>query len=173
MTHEVTTPDVRSIGGGRRLALFGLLVLASLLGVVALASAVWPTDGPGVPERWIEAGAVDGYPPGTVTTLPVDTADPTMPPALHVVHLADGELLVISGRDPMGCAIPWRPSFDFDGRQGWFRDPCRGSTYDVQGRRVAGPSLRDLDRMQFEVTGRGTLRIEVAHPAQAPVGGWR
>ena len=172
MAEDTTNATARPIGGGRRLALFALLVLAAALGATAVIAAVSPTDGPGLPERWIEAGNLEAYEPGTITSLPIGPVDPPTPPLVHVSRLEDGDLIVIAGRDPLGCAVPWRPNFRFEGTEGWFRDPCKGSTYDDQGRQVSGPSPRDLDRLAFEVTPSGTLRIEVSHPIQAPTGRW-
>ena len=47
--------------------------------------------------------------------------------------------------------MPYRPDFVWDGRPGWFRNPCHGETYDMAGQRVFGPSPRDLDRLALEI----------------------
>ena len=55
-------------------------------------------------------------------------------------------------KDPhLGCAVPYRPDFVWDGRPGWFRNPCHGETFDMAGQRVFGPSPRGLDRIAIEV----------------------
>ena len=39
-------------------------------------------------------------------------------------------------------------------RQGWFRCPCHGSTYDDAGVRVFGPAPRSMDRMELTIDPR-------------------
>jgi hypothetical protein len=57
------------------------------------------------------------------------------------------EFIALSDVDPTsGCTVPWTPGYEFMGKKGWFRDACRGSTYDLEGRCFAGPCTRDLDR---------------------------
>ncbi len=114
-----------------------------------------------------DAGPVSDFPLGTVTTIayadghevgrsaaggyPVPLAN--LSPAtivFHVVHLEDGTILALSARDShpaRHCTVPWRPDFKFDDEPGtgWFRDPCSGSTYELTGCRVFGPSPRGLD----------------------------
>lgn len=149
-----------------------MLALLVVLAVAVGVAAVMPQEVAGTPERWIEAGSAEDFPPNTITSFPLGPVDPPAAALVHIVRRGDGGLTVIAGRDPMGCSVPWRPHFRFDGTEGWFRDPCRGSTYDAEGRRVFGPSPRDLDRLAFEVAPSGTLRVEVAHPIQEPIGGW-
>lgn len=52
----------------------------------------------------------------------------------------------------LGCTVPYRPDFEFQGRKGWFRCPCHGSTYTKEGGIiVAGPAPRPLDVFPLEV----------------------
>ena len=64
-----------------------------------------------------------------------------------------GGLLALWRKCPhLGCTVPWRPDFDFQGRKGWFRCPCHGSTYTKEGGIiVAGPAPRPLDVFPLEV----------------------
>ncbi len=64
-----------------------------------------------------------------------------------------GGLLALWQKCPhLGCTVPWRPDFDFQGRKGWFRCPCHGSTYTKEGGvLVAGPAPRPLDVFPLEV----------------------
>lgn len=56
-------------------------------------------------------------------------------------------------RDPRsGCYLPWRFDFTFEGEAGWFRDPCDGATYDLDGTPVFGPAVRAVDEFDTEVT---------------------
>jgi cytochrome b6-f complex iron-sulfur subunit len=65
----------------------------------------------------------------------------------------------------LGCTVPWRPTFswkDAQGkdREGWFRCPCHGSTYDDAGARVYGPAPRSMDHMKLTIDA-STGRISV------------
>lgn len=64
-----------------------------------------------------------------------------------------GGLLALWRKCPhLGCTIPWRPDFVFQGRKGWFRCPCHGSTYTKEGGIiVAGPAPRPMDVFPLEV----------------------
>ena len=60
----------------------------------------------------------------------------------------------------LGCTIPWRPGFPFEGTTGWFRCPCHGSTYTRGGIRVFGPAPRPMDTMEIEVNADGSLTVD-------------
>ena len=64
-----------------------------------------------------------------------------------------GGLLALWQKCPhLGCTVPWRPEFEFQGRKGWFRCPCHGSTYTHEGGvLVAGPAPRPMDVFPLEV----------------------
>jgi len=64
-----------------------------------------------------------------------------------------GGLLALWRKCPhLGCTVPWRPDYVFQGVQGWFRCPCHGSTYTKEGGIiVAGPAPRPLDVFPIEV----------------------
>ena len=65
-----------------------------------------------------------------------------------------GGLVALYQKCPhLGCTVPWRPDFDFEGSKGWFRCPCHGSTYTKGGARVFGPAPRSMDTM---LTSRST-----------------
>jgi nitrite reductase/ring-hydroxylating ferredoxin subunit len=77
-----------------------------------------------------------------------------------LVRQPDDTFLALYAKDPnRGCTVPWRPTFSFrdprsgESRTGWFRNPCHGQTYDLQGRCVFGPCVRGLDRYPVEVRG--------------------
>ena len=64
-----------------------------------------------------------------------------------LVLKADSEFIALSDVDPTSrCSTPWSPNFEFNGRKGWFRDACRGSLYDVEGRCFDGPCTRNMDQ---------------------------
>ncbi len=133
-------------GRPQRLAFALMLALFAAAGAAAVWSFLWPGEDP-----WIHLGSIEDFPPGTVTSfravIDVDGRE-----GFHIVRLDDGELLALRDKDPhLGCAVPYRPDFVWDGRAGWFRNPCHGETYDMAGQRVFGPSPHGLDRLGIEV----------------------
>jgi Rieske Fe-S protein len=56
--------------------------------------------------------------------------------------------------------VPWREEFVFDGVRGWFRDPCSGTTYDLNGFRVFGPAPRGLDQYPVRIVN-GNIEVDV------------
>jgi cytochrome b6-f complex iron-sulfur subunit len=97
-------------------------------------------------------GSIDDYRMGTVTTI--DDGE------FHLVRGSEDTLIAISWTDPGNrCIVPWRPTFEFNGRAGWFRDPCSGSTYDREGLRVSGPSPRHVDRYAIDVVN-GNVTVD-------------
>jgi len=85
-----------------------------------------------------------------------------------LVNLAPGEaespggLLALYQKCPhLGCTVPWRSTFEFAGRKGWFRCPCHGSTYTREGGvLVFGPAPRSLDTMRIEVKPTGDVTVQ-------------
>ena len=59
----------------------------------------------------------------------------------------------------LGCTVPWRPEFAFNGDKGWFRCPCHGSTYTKAGVRVFGPAQRSMDTMAVTIDGAGNVTV--------------
>lgn len=60
----------------------------------------------------------------------------------------------------LGCTVPWRQSFDYEGDKGWYRCPCHGSTYTKSGIRVFGPAPRSMDTMAITVDGSGNITVD-------------
>jgi cytochrome b6-f complex iron-sulfur subunit len=61
----------------------------------------------------------------------------------------------------LGCTIPWRPDFSFQGRQGWFRCPCHGSTYTKEGGVIVfGPAPRPMDVFPITVNDDRSLVVQ-------------
>ena len=60
----------------------------------------------------------------------------------------------------LGCTVPWRGDFNFEGVTGWFRCPCHGSTYTRAGVRVFGPAPRPMDTMEITVNDGGSLTVD-------------
>jgi nitrite reductase/ring-hydroxylating ferredoxin subunit len=168
------------------LGLAGLLLAG--VAVAAAASFVWPSAP--ATDLTHDLGAIEQFPPGTVTTFfaPADGSSAPIANAVylrfartqpggpspgpwvtfHLVRLGSGEIVALSARDPhLGCTVPYRPSFEFDGREGWFRNPCHGETYDLAGYRAFGPAPRGLDRFPLTVRD-GRVIVDLAHIERGP-----
>ncbi len=160
------------------LALMG----AAALGVVALllVGFVWPDV-----DREVDLGRVESFAPGSVTSfyvLPGRTEFRMLAPGevvgyscnrssgewqrlagevIHLVRFEDGDFRALSGRSPhLGEMVPWRPDFSWEGTFGWFREPCHGDTYAMDGMRVFGPAPRDLDRFDIRIED-GVVWVDV------------
>ena len=84
-------------------------------------------------------------------------------------ELGDGGVLALWWKCPhLGCTVPWRPDFVFEGAAAWFRCPCHGSTYTKAGVRVFGPAPRPMDTMDVTVNEDGSLTVDTG---TAGVGG--
>ena len=139
----------RALDRAPRLLLVSFPALVTAAGVATTANFAWPQ---GYSEsQLLYEGRLDQFPPGTVKSLAA-YPDSDGRPGLHIVRLRGGELLAFLANDPLsGCTVWYRADLVFGGRAGWFRDTCYGSTYDMVGRRVFGPSPHNLDRVAIEV----------------------
>ncbi|MHB8575061.1 MAG: QcrA and Rieske domain-containing protein [Dehalococcoidia bacterium] len=71
-----------------------------------------------------------------------------------------GGLIALYQKCPhLGCTVPWRPEFDFEGVKSWFRCPCHGSTYTRGGVRVFGPAPRSMDTFDLTINADGSLTL--------------
>lgn len=164
----------------------GLLALVAVgaLGVSGLMLALfaWP-DGASPYPTSLNLGPVEQYEVGSATRIaaPGEYDDlrwsavrtavaPQMPrdAGMWLVRLEDGSVRMLLARDPhQGCTTPWLPDTVHEGREGWFRAPCRSSTFDLDGRWVAGVSARDMDWFEVEVR-RGEIVVDLTtlHPGE-------
>ena len=73
-----------------------------------------------------------------------------------------GGLLALWQKCPhLGCTVPWRADFNFQGVKGWFRCPCHGSTYTKDGGViVAGPAPRPMDVFPLVVNDDRTITVQ-------------
>lgn len=126
----------------------GLLVLAlplaAIAAVVTVGAFAWPQNARPARPSFVDAGLADDLP----ANEPVRNKEGRF----WLVKLESGEILALSQRSThLGCTVPWRPDFKFQGRVGWFRDPCSGSTWDLEGKLVFGPAFRGLDRHPLRI----------------------
>jgi cytochrome b6-f complex iron-sulfur subunit len=102
----------------------------------------------------VNAGTVEEFPPGSKSDISEGK--------FWLVNLTPEQggpgFLALWWKCPhLGCTVPWRPSFSFvdpatgASKQGWFRCPCHGSTYNDAGVRVFGPAPRSMDRMEITI----------------------
>ncbi|MEX2230352.1 MAG: ubiquinol-cytochrome c reductase iron-sulfur subunit [Dehalococcoidia bacterium] len=73
---------------------------------------------------------------------------------------ADGFLALWHKCPHLGCTVPWRGEFDYEGDKGWYRCPCHGSTYTKTGIRVFGPAPRSMDTMLVEIDSAGNITVQ-------------
>ena len=74
---------------------------------------------------------------------------------LWLVKLNTGEIIALSTKSTYrDCTVPWRPDFEFQGVTGWFRDPCSGTTWDLNGHKAFGPAPRGLDQYEVRVVNK-------------------
>jgi cytochrome b6-f complex iron-sulfur subunit len=126
------------------------LVLAGLVAlVVVTAIAAFPT-GPKVDQltgaHWVTVARADD--------LQVDQPLHIFEQRLWLVKLNTGDILALSQKSThLGCTVPYRPDFVWGGIKSWFRDPCSGSTWDLNGHKVYGPAPRGLDQHAVQIVG--------------------
>ncbi|MEO6197979.1 MAG: Rieske (2Fe-2S) protein, partial [Dehalococcoidia bacterium] len=110
--------------------------------------------------------------------VPPEGGEPVRFPTgrFYLSHMAPGQegsqggiLALYQKCTHLGCTVPWRPAFEFNGTKGWYRCPCHGSTY-TKGAAVLvfGPAPRPLDTMEVEVNDNGDV---VVHTGKITRGG--
>lgn len=86
----------------------------------------------------IIAGAVDDFPPGSVT--------PFTEGRFFLARLEDsGFLALYRSCTHLGCAVPW------DAEKGRFVCPCHGSEFEVDGAVLSAPAPRPLDLFRVKI----------------------
>lgn len=133
--------------------LIGLGLAVPLLGYVispALKRRVQP---------WVDVGVVKDLPPGEptqldhVTTIQDGYLETRSQKAVWAVKQPDGQVVVFSPKcTHLGCGYRW-----VDGDK-HFECPCHGSVFDIDGRVLAGPAPRPLDRLPSKIE-KGRLLV--------------
>jgi cytochrome b6-f complex iron-sulfur subunit len=124
---------------------------------------------------WLrKAGGFGGPIPVTPDRIPLPGGDPVVirEGRFYLLNLeagttstgqkTPGGALALWRKCPhLGCTIPWRPDFEFQGTKGWFRCPCHGSTYTRDGGIIVfGPAPRPMDVFPLAVQDNGGLVVE-------------
>jgi cytochrome b6-f complex iron-sulfur subunit len=126
------------------------IALVSLQAVVAFLFFFWPRK-VGTFGSKVSVGAPSDFKVGDVKYF-VDGK-------FYLVRLDEGFMALYQKCPHVGCTVPWRPDFTFEGTQGWFRCPCHGSTYNRTGQIVFGPAPRPMDYMKITNEG-GKLSVD-------------
>ncbi len=80
-------------------------------------------------------------------------------------------MVAFSDRDPAtACGVYWDAEFVYMGRQGWFKDGCHTSVYDLAGRCFGGPCPRGLDRYKVEINDNGNVVVKRTDVINGPIG---
>jgi nitrite reductase/ring-hydroxylating ferredoxin subunit len=137
------------------LALFAALVVL-LAGLAFFISFIWPS---GVaPDTRFYAGRIDDF--------EIDVPMYFEQHQLFVVRRPDGTFLALYAINPHNlpneCPVEWQGDRVWYNGQtekvtGVFLAPCHGETFDIAGRRLFGPSPRDLDRFPVMVDGQNVI----------------
>ncbi len=145
----------------RRAVLAGLMGAGAAAALAAVTGSAWV--GPALserPKRWIRVTRLSDLTAQGVTTVLMKYeihsgiyAEQISTPVL--VSRTGNELVCFNSTcTHLGCTVRW------DAQSSWFRCACHGGTFDRQGRVLAGPPPRPLDRYRFKVDS-GYLLVEV------------
>lgn len=141
---EITRNDFLKIFWGTAAAL-----VAIEIGGVTLAY-MQPRSGEGEFGGIIEVGAVDTFPPGSVTQINAGR--------FYLSRLFDGGFLALYQRcTHLGCSVPW------DQVQGKFICPCHNSQFTTEGDVENPPAPRALDLFPVIIEG-GIIKVDTSNP---------
>ena len=109
-----------------------------------------PRQALGAAGGWITAGAVDDFPPGSVTHI--------LNARAYLARLPDGGFLALHQRcTHLGCNVPW------DQSQNAFVCPCHNSQFNTAGEVLNPPAPRALDVFALQIED-GQVRIDASAP---------
>jgi len=98
----------------------------------------------------ITAGAVDDFPPGSVT--------PIVNGRFYLSRLEDGGFLALYQRcTHLGCSVPWNQA------EGRFICPCHNSQFTVEGDVLNPPAPRPLDIFPILIED-GLVKVDTSKP---------
>ncbi|HWO74094.1 MAG TPA: hypothetical protein VNN21_11115 [Dehalococcoidia bacterium] len=137
------------------MALVAVVVLFGILATWFFGGFFWPRNVERNRPGMLYAGRIDEFEVEEPRFFQRDERN-----KFWLVKMPDGSFLALQAFDTnRGCTLPWRPTFSFTDprngvtKQGWFRSPCGGDTYDIEGVCVAGPCRSDLNRYPVEIVG--------------------
>lgn len=119
---------------------------------IPLVGSVIKTRGRPVAAPFIEIGKVTTFPTGVPTAVAfAETARDaynisTVARSAYVLKRSDTDVVVFTPVCPhLGCHV------SFDATLGAFVCPCHGSRFSATGKRIAGPTPRDLDTLPSKI----------------------
>jgi Rieske Fe-S protein len=127
----------------------GLLSAAAILEVGA-ASVLYlaPRELDGEFGGIVTAGAIDTFPPGSVTQFPTGR--------FFLIRTQDGGFLAVHSRCPhLGCSVNW------SAEQNHFYCPCHASSFDLYGDFTNPPVPRPLDIFPVKIV-EATVQVDTA-----------
>lgn len=133
---------------------------AAILGAIGIGGFAGPALSARKP-RWVPVAPLTNLREGDVTAVPVQYDLQAGPYTEHaaapvLVSRAGDEIQCFNASCPhLGCTVRW------DGHSSQFRCACHGGTFDREGRVIAGPPPRGLDRYKHKIES-GQLWVEVA-----------
>lgn len=139
----------------------GVLGLGSVLALGGVLATT--TVGPSLakaPRQWVPAGDLDSLPIGQITTRTLQYEIKSGPYTQQVTakvlisRTADQIICFKAVCTHLGCLVHWDPLSDR------FRCACHGGAFDRNGKVIAGPPPRPLDRYSYRVDS-GQLFVEV------------
>jgi nitrite reductase/ring-hydroxylating ferredoxin subunit len=99
----------------------------------------------------VTAGAVDSFPPASVTPFPDGR--------FFLIRAADGGFLAVYSRCPhLGCTVSW------ESQQDQFVCPCHASRFDNLGSVENPPAPRALDLFAVSISD-GLLQVDTTRPS--------
>jgi succinate dehydrogenase / fumarate reductase iron-sulfur subunit len=138
----------------------GVGTVLGLSGILGVAS-IGPTL-PDRPKQWVNAGSLSSFPADAVSTVMLHFersrgfhAEQVTRPLLVRRDGTDGFICFDNSCPHLGCAVSWDPALER------FKCACHGGAFDPDGKVLAGPPPRPLERLEWKVEG-GVLKVEVA-----------
>jgi menaquinol-cytochrome c reductase iron-sulfur subunit len=141
----------------KRRSFLGLLVkiggalIAAIIAIPALITAFSPVIRRPRDEIWVAVGDLESFPLDAVHKAVVEVpwngaARPLQEKGVFVWRKTGEEVVVFSRScTDLSCPVTYDPG------SGWFFCPCHGGIFDEEGRNVAGPPPRPLDRFAIRV----------------------
>lgn len=126
-----------------------LMALMGLQAAVAFVVYFWPRK-TGAFGSVVSAGKVADYKVGDIKYF--------VEGKFYLVRLEEGFIALYQKCPHLGCVVPWQKDYVYQDKTGWFRCPCHGSTYSMQGQIVFGPAPRPLDYMKIQIKG-GSVQV--------------
>jgi menaquinol-cytochrome c reductase iron-sulfur subunit len=138
----------------------GGAVVAGVIGIPALLSALSPVFKRNSEPWWVPVGPLDSFEAGGVSkaVVPVprrDWGSALREKGVFVWRTEDSEVVVFSRNcTDLSCPVNYDPG------SGWFFCPCHGGIFSEDGTNVAGPPPRPLYRYASRVQ-QGVLEIDL------------